>query len=253
MGTGLMSTVDAQPAATLPAGTCHVWWARPGDADPSLAGILAAGERERLHGLTRPGERQRFLAAHALCRTVLAAYLGAEPAALEFTALCGACGGPHGKPRLAGSPVALEFSVARGGDRVAVAVAHDPVGVDVEEFGRVSDTGLLSDMALRPAEFAVLDALPDERRPAAFLRYWTRKEAVLKALGVGRSVPPNRLHVSGPDDRPQLIACDVDPAPRAGVQLFDLTPGGGSAACLAVLSDLPYHVDVMAGTPLLRR
>jgi 4'-phosphopantetheinyl transferase len=253
MGTGLMSTIDAQPAATLPAGTCHVWWARPGDADPAWAEILDAGERGRLDGLTRPGERQRFLAAHVLCRTVLAAYLGADPATLAFTDLCGACGGDHGKPRLDGGAVRLEFSIARAGDRVAVAVAHDPIGVDVEEFGRVSDTGLLSDMALRPAEFAVLDALPDERRPAAFLRYWTRKEAVLKALGVGRSVPPNRLHVSGPDDRPQLISCEIDPAPGAPVQLFDLTPGGGASACLAVLSDTPYHVDVMAGTPLLRR
>lgn len=238
--------------ADLPTGTCHVWWARPTDAGPSWVEALDADERARLDALDRPGERQRFLAAHALTRTVLAAYLGTDPAALRFTSGCGACGGPHGKPSLVREPGArpVEFSVAGAGDRVAVAVAGDPIGLDVDELGRVSDYSALADMALRPGEQAVLDALSGERRPAAFLRYWTRKEAVLKALGIGRAVPPNRIEVSAPDERAALL--DSDLGPLGPVQLFDLTPGGGSAACLAVLAEVPYRVEILAGTALLR-
>lgn len=152
MSTGQLSTLDlpgARPAADLPAGACHVWWARPTDAAAAWADVLDAEERARLDALPRRAEHQRFLAAHALCRTVLAAYLGADPAALRFVTRCGACGGPHGKPALAGPSVRLEFSIAGGGDRVAVAVAASPVGVDVEELGRDGDHAALAGMALR--------------------------------------------------------------------------------------------------------
>jgi 4'-phosphopantetheinyl transferase len=254
MGSTGRCTIDRPPnAATLPAATCHVWWARPADAPPDWVDVLDAHERARLESLSRSAERQSFLASHALARVVLGAYLGAPPASLRFEALCGTCGGPHGKPRLLGPSDGMQFSLARGGDRVALAVARAPVGVDVEELGRVSASGAAGDLALRPAEAAVLDRMPDERRSAGFLRYWTRKEAVLKAMAVGRAVPPNRLEVSAPDDRPELLDRDPAVGPAGPVQLFDLTPSGGSAACLAVLADAPYHVEMVAGATLLRR
>jgi 4'-phosphopantetheinyl transferase len=152
---------------------------RPGD----LA-LLDGDERARADRFVRAVSRVQFVGAHAALRRRLGDLLGADPGSLRFTpAPCVRCGGPHGKPELAGDQAGLmHFSLSHSGRMVAVAAAGAPVGVDVE--------------AVRPLAAGDLAARffsDDERRlvgdaadaPAAFVRLWTRKEALLKATGEG--------------------------------------------------------------------
>ena len=203
--------------------------------------LLDAEERRRLAGLRSPDEAARFVAAHALLRVVVGHRVGVDPAALEVSATCRRCGGPHGVPRVAGHPD-LHLSLSHAGNRVALAVADAPVGIDVETTAATTFPGFAA-VALADGERAWTDL---ER---AVL--WTRKEAVLKATGHGLVVPPTALTVSAANQPPALLGWDVPAAgvPEPGpVALADLDLGAGYAACVAVLAVGPLRVRV-SGSP----
>jgi phosphopantetheinyl transferase len=223
---------------------CQVWWARPRD-DPALRSLLDAGERERAGRFGLAGDRARFVAGRALARLVLAGLTGLAPRELALTSRCAFCGGPHGKPRLAGAAAAggpeVSFSVAHSGDRVVVAAARGAeLGVDVEQDAGPS-RDRLARRVLTPAERAALAALPPGRRRGGFAVCWCRKEAVLKADGRGLAVPMSALTVSPPGTAAALLAWRDGPA-GPGARLADLHPGPGYAACLAVLTARPVRV-----------
>jgi 4'-phosphopantetheinyl transferase len=181
----------APPLAVRP-GEPHIWLlSRPwSHTDPAAlpVGELDEDERERAAGLLRTGDRVRYLSAHVALRRVLAAYTGVPPRDLVLgRERCPCCGGPHGRPVLLGPPAAgagLMFSLSYSHQVAAVALAADPVGVDVQRVPSAGTVRLcLPD--LHPAERAELAAVSARRRPAAFARLWTRKEAYLKGLGTG--------------------------------------------------------------------
>ena len=123
-----------------------------------------------------------------MTRILLAELVGCHPAEVEIRRRCAHCGHPdHGKPHLAGGNGPW-FSVSSSGTVVVATSSHVDVGVDVEVTGR--SLGALVDTLCTRADRDLLDSLVDEReREAALLRLWTRKEAVLKLIGTGLSIP----------------------------------------------------------------
>ncbi|MDP9106005.1 MAG: 4'-phosphopantetheinyl transferase superfamily protein [Candidatus Eremiobacteraeota bacterium] len=239
----------------IAAAECHVWWADPLISGEDLARHLDDAERERAARFRRPEDRLRYAAAHGLARLVLGADLGEVPRKVRFETECARCGGPHGKPRLLGSGAAVDFSISHSGRRVVVAAARGVrVGVDVESTARryASDEPLVRGV-LTPAEAEALTRVPESRRAEAFFRYWTRKEAVLKATGDGLTVPPASVEVSGPDDPPHLLAWNAVPPLDAVVRLHDLSAGTGHCGVLALIGGPDLTIverafgDVLAG------
>jgi 4'-phosphopantetheinyl transferase len=228
----------AWSAVRLPPGECGIWWADPAAARPELAAILSGAERERWGRFRFDHDRAAYLAAHALTRIVAGGLLGIAPQDVGFETVCANCGGAHGKPRLPGG--ALEFSITHSRGRVGVAFArHVPVGIDVEDVTAARLSVALAPTALAPAEQAALASLPDNRRGHGFLRYWTRKEAVLKATGYGLSIRPDLLTVTAPGDSPALLAWTARPALTMPAYLHDLDPGPAQVAALAFLGGRP--------------
>lgn len=222
----------------LPDRTADVWWAHRRDAADRHAGLLDETERRRWVGYRHQEDRDRFLAGCALAKTALARYTGQRPADVRFDRTCGRCGEPHGKPVLQGG--GLEHSVAHSGDLVAVAVAHAPVGVDVEQshgrrrpFG-AEDPEALARLVLSPAERAVLAAVPLAGRARAFLVAWTRKEAVTKATGDGLRAAFSEVVVAAEAGPPRLVSWPY-PRPPADVTVLDLDAAAGYVAALAVI------------------
>jgi 4'-phosphopantetheinyl transferase len=251
-GTVTLDRVAAPIRELAEPGSCHVWWARPGELAPELGGLLDAEERRRLAGFRRMADRDRFVTGRLLTRLVLAAYLDRPPAEVAVDRTCPACGRPHGKPRLAaGPPHLLEFSVAHAGERVVVAVAPaTAVGVDleaVEEAARLPVAELAAG-ALAAEEAARLGDLDEPARLRGLLTYWTRKEAALKATGRGLAVDPRRLRVSEPGEPARLLAWPAgDPGPDPTLRPLDLGPG--YVASLAVARRCDRVVIRGFGTP----
>ncbi|HEU4421191.1 MAG TPA: 4'-phosphopantetheinyl transferase superfamily protein [Pilimelia sp.] len=215
----------------LAADECQVWWARATDARPALADLLEPAERERMGALRHHRARTLYLVAHALARLVAAAALDTDPATLRFTARCRRCGGPHGKPTLVGADQP-RLSLSHSGGLAVVALTRAvEVGVDVE---RITLAGRrIPVTALAAAERAALDTVPGPARLRGFIRYWTRKEAVLKATGDGLAVGPATVSVSPPTRPPALLSWPGRSGPP--IHLHDLADRPGHLACVAML------------------
>lgn len=186
------------------------------------AAVLDAGEADRAAKLLREADRHRYVASHLGLRALLGGYLGLAPEAVELTREdCPCCGGPHGRPAVAGGGV--HFSLSHSGDLAYFAFAPVPVGVDVEAVpGPAAAADVLT--SLHADETAELRALSDAGRPSALARVWARKEACLKATGTGIA-----LGLAEP-----YVGSAPEPASVPGWILTDLPAPAGYAAALAV-------------------
>ena len=232
-GSFIMSS-QAYAIPPIAAGQCQVWWATTPAAPPGLVRLLDPGERERLSRLCRKEDRALFLAAHALTRIVLSAHLGMDPRAIRFSNICRYCGAQHGKPQI-DPPSALDFSISHSGQRAVVAVAPGAiVGVDVECVTPLWDDSALLSMMLSNSEKLIVDGFQGRARDEALFRYWTRKEAILKATGHGLAVSPASITVSSPCQAPALLVWTAE-MPGEAAFLYDLDAGPGHVASLATL------------------
>ena len=185
-----------------------------------LFGMLDASERERAARFMHPRDVARFVVAHGALRDILARATGLKPAAVRFHL------GPQGKPALADGE-APPFNMAHRDDLAIVGIGSDgPLGVDVEALQPMSDAMSIARQHFAPPEVEALAALPPAMRQDAFYRLWTRKEALLKASGMGPSFPLDRYTVTH-DDPARVLAVAEAPDEAASWQLrtLDLAPG----------------------------
>jgi 4'-phosphopantetheinyl transferase len=146
-------------------------------------------------------DRSRFELGAALLRLAVGRTMGWRAAAIRVDRTCDRCSKPHGRPRVLGFDG--HVSVSHSGNVVAVAISSaGPVGIDVETIeGRAElEHCDIADLVLTASERSSVDSR------TAFLRVWTRKEAVLKATGYGLRVPMTEVIVSSPYREPNLIS-----------------------------------------------
>jgi 4'-phosphopantetheinyl transferase len=126
-------------------------------------------------------ERSRALRSRAGLRLLLGRRLAVAPAAVRLVA------GPWGKPTLDASHCSrLRFNLSHSGDRLLVALGTGrEVGIDIEAGSDGLDVDAIAGLAMAEHERRTLRRLALPARRAAFLRLWTRKEALLKATGEG--------------------------------------------------------------------
>jgi 4'-phosphopantetheinyl transferase len=212
--------------------TIELWtWSLAVDerAAARLAEGLGADEIVRARRFVYAQHRRRYIAAHARLRAILAGYVNEAPAALSFSV------GAHGKPALAGPHGgALHFNLSHSGDIAALGVSRvGEIGVDVEMVG-----GAEEDVARRffsAAECAALDALPPSERARGFARCWTRKEAVIKAVGEGLSIPLDSFAVSlAPDAPARILHRDGEPDAAERWTMFHFEPAESCMGAVAV-------------------
>jgi 4'-phosphopantetheinyl transferase len=239
---------------SLQPGECQVWWADRAAAASRLLPLLDDREQARLSRFRREEDRTRYLVAHATLRVLLAAHLRVPAHEVRFSTICRHCGKEHGKPRLEEGAEGIEFSLSHSGRHVVVALARDfPVGVDVEQTKPERDRASLATAVLSEAEQRALAALPAAGQGQAFLRYWTRKEALLKATGHGLAIAPSRLTVTAPGEAAALISWSADQPLESAAYLLDLAGAPGHVAALAALGVRPVVVERDAGLLLAAR
>ena len=186
-------------------GTLALWTHVLSDADEDAPGDwlaeLSPDEIACYRDFRRAADRLAYVAAHALLYRALTLTLGVARNALQLTR------DALGRPRLAApDDRSIDFNLAHSDGLVAVAISRaGRVGVDVECSGRdrtplgalYADATLheLRAFGLRDDEIAQIAALPEPRREAHFLDWWTLREAVAKADGRGLSLPFSEIAV----------------------------------------------------------
>ena len=159
--------------------------------------MLSPDERARARRFRFERDRQRFIAGRGQLREVLGAMLKVEPMALVLEY------GPFGKPRIAAPALcrALHFNVTHAEDLGVYAVANEEIGVDVERLREVPEAQSIAALFFSAREAARLGALPHEKQTEAFLKGWTRREALLKVAGLGLGQPlPQADGLFNPDE-----------------------------------------------------
>jgi 4'-phosphopantetheinyl transferase len=249
--------VESRPPVTrvppLPDGACQVWWARPSHAGPGHDAVLDTVDLERRSRLRRAVDRDRLTVAYTLVRLILASHLEVAPDHLRFERTCRTCGGPHGKPTLPpADDGGLRFSLSHAGDRVMVGVCRGiEIGVDVEAVTPDLDIDGLIGNVLSDAEAVDLALVEPADRVRAFLRYWTRKEAILKATGDGLRTPMTDLTLSGPDLAPRLLNWAGAPDAASRFHLHDPEPDAGHISSLSTLDHRLTMVTEFDGAKIL--
>jgi len=182
----------------LAAGEVHVWRIRLDTPVPGES-PLSADEQQRAQRLLDVQKRSHFLSGRAALRDLLGEYTGTRPRELQFAY------GPHGKPSLPGNP--LWFNFSNSGEVALLAVAIDrEVGIDIEYRDRSISVEPLAAHILTTEEATAFRQLPENKRHAALLAAWTRKEAYIKALGTGFSLSLKSFSVAVPvDEEPAVL------------------------------------------------
>ncbi|HEY4303060.1 MAG TPA: 4'-phosphopantetheinyl transferase superfamily protein [Gemmatimonadaceae bacterium] len=154
------------------------------DAASDIA-LLSAEERSRASKFQRISDRVSFVAARAELRRNIGAELGMPAERVPIGVSL------HGRPTLpAGMADVLDFNVTHSTSRVAIALSRGRrVGIDIESVLALRDLDLLIQEVMGPRERNRLASLSGMARTRAFYECWTRKEALVKAMGEGIRYP----------------------------------------------------------------
>ena len=222
----------------LPDNEVHLWrvdLATVSTAQQRWEQILSADERTRAARFHFPRDRQYFTATRALLRTILASYAGSDPEALTFLY------SEKGKPSLAPnqSRMQIEFNVSHS-DAVALFAftQRRALGIDVEQVRENFDHEAIARRFFSEEEQGQLAALDPSEKYRGFFRCWTRKEAYIKALGTGLSLPLHQFDVSlKPGDANALLSTRPDSTEAGNWSLQEIPGGDGNVAALCVRGD----------------
>ena len=165
-----------------------------------LAMLLSRDEQMRAARFQFARDRNRYIAGRGMLRVLLGSYVDAAPSAIAFAS------NPHGKPALADATLGVHFNLAHSGNLAMIAIARDRLpGVDIESMDREVDHDALAQRFFSAREFAELQSLPHAERNRAFLKCWTCKEAVAKAIGRGLSLPLDQIEVTVGANPPRVL------------------------------------------------
>ncbi|MCF8024225.1 MAG: 4'-phosphopantetheinyl transferase superfamily protein [Desulfobacteraceae bacterium] len=165
--------------------SAHLWWA---DLDINesllrqLAGLLSKQEAQRAGRFVLSTPGRNFVAARGMLRLVLASYLEIPPA--EVPVAIDARGKPYLKNT--GNLKPIDFNLSHSGDMVLIGLTvNRRIGVDIERIRPKKNPEKIAERFFDPKEAREVAQAPENERLRLFLRYWTSKEAYLKATGDG--------------------------------------------------------------------
>ncbi|MEH1804693.1 4'-phosphopantetheinyl transferase HetI [Nostoc sp.] len=205
----------------------HVWCIdldQPETKLQSLAATLSSDETARAERFYFQEHRQRFIAGRGILRIILGSYLGIQPLQVQFNYQ------QRGKPVLADTfaDSRLEFNLSHSQGLGLCAVnCTRPIGVDLEYIRPMSDIEALAKRFFLPREYEMLRSLSPNQQQEIFFRYWTCKEAYLKATGDGLS-QLEQIEVSLTPTEPAKLQITED------WSLFELLPANNYVAAVAV-------------------
>ena len=205
----------------------HVWRIDLDQPEPHLqnfAATLSSDETVRAERFYFPKHRQHFIAGRGILRTILGRFLGIKPSQVEFNYQ------QRGKPvlvdKFADSGLAFNLSHSQGLGLCAVNCTRQ-IGVDLEYIRPMSDLEALAKRFFLPREYEMLRSLSPNQQQEIFFRYWTCKEAYLKATGDGLS-QLEQIEVSLTPTEPAKLQITEE------WSLFELVPANNYVAAVAV-------------------
>jgi 4'-phosphopantetheinyl transferase len=213
----------------------HIWRINLNSDELQLQSFretLSSDEIARAERFYFPEHRQRFMAGRGTLRTILGQYLDIAPKQVEFEYQ------PRGKPLLAAkfADQGLLFNLSHSQDLALLGVSYQhQIGVDLEYIRTMSDLEGLAKRFFSAREYEYLRLLSPAQQQQIFFRYWTCKEAYLKATGDGL-VQLEEIEIDLTPNQPSKLLVSGD------WSLRELTPANNFAAAVVVAgSNIHLH------------
>ncbi len=184
--------------------------------------LLSEDEHLRAGRCSDEDVRARYVISRGVLRILLGGYLNEKAHRIHFVY------NPRGKPGLPGlDPNRVQFNLSHAGSAVIFGFTRmGRIGVDLEMMTR--ETGHLEDFARRffsTEEYEAFLGLPEDLRRLGFFNCWTRKEAYVKAIGEGLTMPLNRFAVAlRPDEPAKLMWVSGQPGESERWTMIDANP-----------------------------
>jgi 4'-phosphopantetheinyl transferase len=213
----------------------HVWIA---ELDQSVnqvrefEEILALEERRRAERFHFENDRNRFIVGHGILRRILGRYLGIEPCLLKFFR------GAFGKLYLPNdlNSRLINFNISHSGTIALFAFTRNrEIGVDVEKVRPIANMDQISKLFFSKRENTVFQMLPSSQKTKAFYNCWVRKEAFIKAMGMGMFRPLDTFEVSLVPGKPAKLLSNSEKSRAASRwTIYDIRATNGYVSAIAV-------------------
>ena len=165
-----------------------------------LINVLSSFEQDRANRYHFIKDKNRFIICRSLLKFLLAEYTGLTIDKISVVIEA------NKKPYLASHPFVF-FNVSHAGDYALIAIAKRPVGIDVELINRNFDFNEILPNIFNKIE--IDEIILSQEKQATFYRYWTRKEAIVKAIGKGIDDDITKIPVTnGSHSLPSSLVCD---------------------------------------------
>ncbi len=220
---------SSEPPQNIAAEQIHVWGWPLNSPAPDLAAYIALldqDELDRFHRFHFDRDRVRFAVAHGNMRRILGAYIDQPPERVRLIA------NSFGKPRVV-AETPFHFNLSHSHTIALLALSlESEVGIDVEDIRPIEPE--VAKSSFSQGELSALALLEGDAWLRGFYHCWTRKEAILKAEGVGLNFPLHSFDVSlGPGAPAELLGTRPPLTLKSNWKLHDVSPAAETAGALA--------------------
>ena len=208
------------------------------DTLQKLAEYLSPEERARAARFDFAHDREHFTVAHAVLRLLLAHYSQLAPAEVSYVT------NPYGKPALSTPtnqpPLYFNLSHTRGrsnahGLAICAFTHICEIGIDIEYMRTNIEYEQIAESVFSQRERVALSQLTGTDKAQGFFNAWTRKEAYIKARGLGLSLPLDLFDVSLQPDEPATLLETREPDQNASAwSMYDLAVPSDYKAAFAI-------------------
>jgi 4'-phosphopantetheinyl transferase len=210
----------------------HVWTVQlpaPDYVVKRCLAMLSPDERARAERFVFEHHRRAYVLSRGVLRALLGRYISLQPAAIQFSY------GSKGKPHLSEFASRIRFNCSHSAGVALYAMAGQcDLGIDIEKIRPLEGMEQIAQRFFCPEEVRELLSLAPAERESAFFRCWSRKEAYVKAVGDGLSIPLDGFRVTlFPGGPVEFVHLSNDRALANEWALHDLTAVAGYAAAIA--------------------
>lgn len=218
--------------AALPHGEVHLWLVSIAAMEAQLDDLCSLLSEEEINQAERfhfEKDQKRYVVARGMLRKILSQYCQFEPEAHQFGY------NQYGKPYLTDNDW-LRFNVSHSGDKILYGFTQNrELGVDIEYVKPFENAHQIVERFFSDHEKNQFRSVPDHMKNRAFLNCWTRKEAYIKALGKGMSLPLDEFSVYFMPDEPAcLLETKHDIREKDRWTLQEIKVGEGYVAAVTV-------------------
>ncbi|WP_375332160.1 4'-phosphopantetheinyl transferase family protein [Candidatus Tisiphia endosymbiont of Temnostethus pusillus] len=195
----MISTRQISNTESLKINEVHIWSTylleNPKDLDLQYS-YLSTDEKERAEKFYFARDKIKFIQGRCLLRSIIAGYTGISVNDVQFKY------NEYGKPKLKNNIIGLSFNVSHSHELLVLAFTrHNEVGIDIELTKEDDVSWLINANIFTNSEINLFKDLVNSNTREIFYKLWSGKEAYLKALGIGLSIPLNSVEIAFTEDK----------------------------------------------------